>query len=373
MNIKYICKNCGGQASWNQNTNQMCCENCGSQDFSYEVDGKCPICNSNLIYDENRNQIVCSYDHSHELMEFTYDSSDVQNEDLGTFESNTCECEGCGAEIILEPNTAATKCPYCGSNIQITQNIVGEAKPYGIIPFKFNRQEAEQAFQKWCKKGLVTPNRFKIGDRIKDIQPIFIPFWIYDVEGKGDIVFEATKVRTYTRGDYRYKETSYYHCFRNIDAFVEGLPCDASKKMEDDLMDRLEPFDLKELKDFNIGYLSGNLTEKYDYTNEELYNRACKRALNYMVDYASSTVVGYHSCRPINKNLNMKKQKAHYILLPIWTVFYNHDGKEYVFAMNGQTGKVVGKPPISKSKVLGYGAGIATILSILQYIIFFVI
>lgn len=46
------------------------------------------------------------------------------------------------------------------------------------------------------------------------------------------------------------------------------------------------------------------------------------------------------------------------MLLPVWMVYYDYNRKQYTFAMNGQTGKVVGKPPISKAKVAAWFAGI---------------
>ena len=58
---------------------------------------------------------------------------------------------------------------------------------------------------------------------------------------------------------------------------------------------------------------------------------------------------------------------------PIWTVFYTHGDKEYVFAMNGQTGKVVGKPPISFKKVAAVFLGGTTIATLLQYLLFGII
>jgi hypothetical protein len=64
--------------------------------------------------------------------------------------------------------------------------------------------------------------------------------------------------------------------------------------------------------------------------------------------------------------------KSYYVLLPIWMVTYHYRGKDYIFAMNGQTGKVVGKPPISRAKVAGWFGGIAAItLLIFRLVTFF--
>ena len=41
---------------------------------------------------------------------------------------------------------------------------------------------------------------------------------------------------------------------------------------------------------------------------------------------------------------------AKYVLLPVYTFGVKWDGRTYRFAMNGQTGKVVGDIPTSKKK-----------------------
>lgn len=372
MNIRYICDNCGGQATWSAEKGKILCENCNSESFSYQVEEKCPKCGSEILFNDKKGEFYCSSCDFKEIEENIDDLDDgyeYQGDNLGTFESNVCSCDSCGAEIIVEPNTVATKCPFCNSNIQLSQNIVGSAKPYGIIPFKQTKEDAMAAFQKWCKKGLVTPSGFMSADRIQEIKPVYVPFWIYDIEGLGTLQYNAQKVRRYSSGDYDVKEIKHYKCYRSIDAFIDDIPCDASEKMDDKWMDLLEPFDFKELQPFNIGYLSGNLTEKYDFSEEELTNRIFQRANKFFEQYAATSMTEYTSYNIASNDLRLKKKEAHYILLPVWTISYDYNGQKYTFVMNGQTGKVVGKPPISKQKVVIGGVGIFAIMSIIECII----
>ena len=44
----------------------------------------------------------------------------------------------------------------------------------------------------------------------------------------------------------------------------EGVPGDGSKKIEDALMEAIEPFEYREAKPFNMAYLSGCFADKYD-------------------------------------------------------------------------------------------------------------
>ena len=138
-------------------------------------------------------------------------------------------------------------------------------------------------------------------------------------------------------------------------------------------MDLLEPFDMKDSKDFNMGYLSGVLTEKYDFTDKELLQRAYNRSKDYLINYLKEDIKrsGLNLSIVTRDNARMKNKNARYILLPIWMLSYNHKGKDYQFLMNGQTGKVIGKPPLDYFKVFGTGTLLSTILSLIILLIMF--
>ena len=171
MNLRYICQNCGGDTIWDANKAKIICENCGSEVFSYEVEDKCPSCNSELKYNDKESFFYCTncdYKIQEESLETLEQKriSEYKEDDLGTFDSNIYNCSSCGAEIIVEQNTVATKCPFCNSNIQISQNLIGSAKPYGIIPFKQTKEDVQIAFKNWCKKWIMMSKDFLTLDRI---------------------------------------------------------------------------------------------------------------------------------------------------------------------------------------------------------------
>lgn len=376
MNLRYVCQNCGGEANYNERTNTVECQSCGSTNFEYITDEKCPKCNGTLGYNESNNTIYCKecdYKQIEEKQDIpeTDDTTVNRTSKMEEFHSNGVTCTGCGAELIVEPNTASFKCPYCESIINVSTNIVGFAKPDLIIPFKFDLAEAQQKFIKWCKKGFFLKKDFKYADRIQELKPIFIPFWIYDIDSIGSMDIEATKTRHYSKGNYDYTETSYYRCIRDFDVSFNNIPCDASKKMDDKSMDLLEPFDMTEIKDFNLGYLSGVLTEKYDFKDTELLNRAYNRSKNYLVEYLKQDIrrSGLTPSIVSRDNARMKNKNARYILLPIWVFSYNYNGEIRQFLMNGQTGKIIGKPPLNYVKIFGLGSTLGIISSIITMLI----
>lgn len=149
-----------------------------------------------------------------------------------------------------------------------------------------------------------------------------------------------------------------FRCFRNISAKFEKIPADASEKMPDDAMDKLEPFNYNELTAFSMPYLSGYLSERYNYTADQIQERATRRADKYITDIAMSTITGYSSVNIINNDITMRPTGSQYALFPVWVLNYRFNKKNFQFMLNGQTGKIVADRPISGKKAFGFGAGI---------------
>ena len=72
----------------------------------------------------------------------------------------------------------------------------------------------------------------------------------------------------------------------------------------------------------------------------------------------AGTITGYTSVIPYSKQLNVKHGKARYVLLPVWMLHTKYQDKTYVFAMNGQTGKMTGSFPICPKRTAMWFGGI---------------
>ena len=358
---------------------------------------KCPACGGSLHFDGESGKLICDYcDSRYELSQFEEEKEvDFDGEETaevegkgtefssdGTWETesqnskwgsegenlNVYTCPSCGAELICEETTAATSCPYCGNPAVISSKFEGGLKPDYVIPFKLSKEQAVEALNNHYGGKVLLPKAFKDQNHIREIKGVYVPFWLFDADTDGEMSFSASNTRIYRRGDYRITETDHYRVYREGDMSFVKVPVDGSKKMPDDYMDSIEPFNYNELKRFSAAYLPGFMADKYDVESEDAAERANLRCRNTLEAALASTVIGYETVIPTGGNIRLHKGKVHYALLPVWLLSTKWNDKNYLFAMNGQTGKLVGDLPMDKRSFwtwfLGIGVGVGAVLSL---------
>lgn len=326
------------------------------------LDNKCPACNAKVVWNPTEQKFKCEYCASQftleQMQQYNTAASLENNKVDENFAKITSKdgldvyrCKNCGAEIIADQNTTATFCVYCGSTAILKEKIDSGIAPNYIIPFKNEKESTYDAFTKLFKGRPLTPNAFKDVNNIKKISGVYIPFWAYDIKSNGNITFHCEDVRSWNTYDYHYIETTTYSTTVDCDLDFNKVLADGSSRFPDDLMDSLEPFDYGHLVDYNHAYLSGFLAEKYDVNNDVAFTRASQRVMNTSISKARSAC--RHGTAVVSKNdLSIDNKKTYYILLPVWMVSIKYKNKDYIFAMNGDTGKIVGDIPISVGKTI---------------------
>ena len=156
---------------------------------------------------------------------------------------------------------------------------------------------------------------------------------------------------------------SIFDVWRSGTMEFERVPVDGSKKMPDDYMDSIEPFDYAGLKPFSTAYLPGYLADKYDVTAHESMERADRRFRSSAIDQMRRDVSGYETVSQVGDNVRLHRGKVHYALMPVWTLRTKWKNEDYLFMMNGQTGKMVGDLPVSNGKVTALFSVLAVTLS----------
>lgn len=352
-----------------------------------EIAYKCPNCGATLTYSAKDEKMKCEYCDSVfdvETLE-EYDRTLKKEEDKseptweeyhasGTQEENTLfNCQSCGAQLLTDANTVATICPYCGGATVLAGRVSGNLLPDLVIPFKIDINDAKARLKTYCKGKILLPKNFMNDQRLESVTGLYVPFWLFDAKADAESTYNATRVHAYRRGDYNITETMHYLVRRAGEAEFERIPVDGSVKMDDAYMEAIEPFDYKDAVDFATAYLSGYLADKYDVDSKAAMPRANERIKGTASTLLRETVHGYSSVTQRYSHVDLSEGRIRYALLPVWMLSTKYKNETYQFAVNGQTGKLVGKLPVSEGRFWGLTAAIAGAITAIGTVLAFFI
>lgn len=353
---EYKCPCCGGAIEFNSEIQKM----------------KCPYCDSEFEMEALKEYDEALAEEQESNMDWNTGAGSQWQE--GETEGlRSYVCKSCGGEILGDETTAATSCPYCDNPIVMMGQFKGDLKPDYIIPFKKDKDAAKEALKKHYDGKILLPKVFKEENHIEEVKGVYVPFWLFDADANASIRYKATKERSWSDSNYDYTETKYYSVIRGGDIGFDTVPVDGSSKMADDLMESIEPFEFSEAVDFQTAYLAGYLADKYDITDAESVERANQRIRQSTEDTFRETVSGYSTVIAENTWINLQNAQAKYALYPVWLLNTQWKGKKYTFAMNGQTGRMVGDLPVDNKKywllTILFAIGLAAVVFGLSFLI----
>jgi DNA-directed RNA polymerase subunit RPC12/RpoP len=331
--FEYVCPNCGGKLVFDSALQKLKCPYCDSVFADIEAFNR----RDELL--QNGAQENIDWQSTNQTW------SEGEAEDMCVY-----VCNSCGGEIICDTNTAATACPYCSSPVVMAGKLAGDLRPDYIIPFKLSKESAKAALYEHIKGKKLLPKPFRDANHIDEIKGLYVPFWLFEADSDVDASWEGTKVRHWSDSKYDYTETSYYSVYRRGRMGFCNVPVDGSLKIDNNLMESIEPFDFSQAVNFSSTYLSGYYADRYDVAESE-----CETRANYRIGVTSEamlkqTASEYDSLTSESRSVNIDKGITKYVLYPVWFLNTSWNGQNYHFAMNGQTGKMVGNLPMDKKE-----------------------
>ena len=268
-------------------------------------------------------------------------------------------CKSCGAELMTEDTTTATECPYCGSPTILPDRIQGGVKPEKVIPFKVTKEQAQKQFEAYFKGKRLLPNIFlKSRNRIAEMRKLYVPYWLFDCDAQADIVYDAEKRSTERRGDWEITRTKYYLVRRSGRMGFDSIPVDGSEKLDDKITESLEPYDLSAAVPFQPAVLAGAMADHADVDADACEKRAVERVETSVSQAMRDSVTGYSSVSERSRSIHSDNGTATPVLMPVWLITTEKEGKTYTFAINGQTGKLTCDVPADTKKSLLWGGGV---------------
>ncbi len=338
----------------------------------------CPTCNSELSYSAEKQMINCrhcgytqDYDRaSDQIREQSLASaaSAMQSYSPASIQKQVVECESCRAQLMIEQDTVAIRCNFCGSEkvnkAAFNQNLI---QPQGIVPFKIQKREAVDKFKKWIAEGWFRPNALKKLAELGDIQGIYLPFWTYDADSytqwQGEAGFyyyvdvekEDGKIEKERRTRWEWRSGDFNRNFDDV--LILG-----SKGKTREVVEGIFPYELKESVNYNPTLMVGWQAEIYTVDVKEGYKLAEQKMYAELKQQAEKRLGG-DTQRGLRVDADFYDQTFKHLILPVWLCTYKYGDKAYQFAVNGQTGKIEGQKPVSWVKIILLVLFIAAIIA----------
>lgn len=313
---------------------------------------KCPSCGGYLEFDPDGQRFLCPYcSASFNEDELRQQSAAKEEAYASAGNLRSYHCQSCGAEIVTDDTTAATRCYYCHNPVVLTDRLSEAFRPDGVIPFQLDRQAAEKKFSEFVKSKHFIDKAFFTPQQMEDFSGVYYPYWMADFEGEGHLDGTGTRVNVLPSPSKTVTVTRYFDVERDGKISIRNLVRKALSKADGKLSDGIHPYDLSQQKPFSMGYLSGFLAEKRDVEASNVQPDMLQEAKGYAQDMLTTsdeydTLKGEATFQPT-------RTRMRYMLLPAWVLTYKGgtNGEPYYYMMNGQTGAVCGKLPLKKGKL----------------------
>jgi DNA-directed RNA polymerase subunit RPC12/RpoP len=342
------------------------------------TDKKCPNCGATVVYDPETLAMSCPFcGYSRQLPKPEDNGQDVEELDFSSAKNResldwgkakkSLVCKNCGAETIMDEADTAQCCPYCGSTqVMPVDNDEDVVAPGGVVPFEITKEKAAQLFKGWMKGKLFAPNEAKKSCEAKNFSGIYLPYWTYDSQTTSPYEIRLG----FDKKDKDGNVTTTYRTYRGIyERFIDDETVYASKKTTNRFIKEASKFDFSKLRKYSPEFIAGFLAERYTVGLDEGWETAkdqIRKKLKSEIGQMEKKKRRADSISKVDFATSYANVTFKYVLAPIWIANFKFKDKVYNLVVNGQTGKISGKSPISPIKV-----AIAIIIAIIVLVVLF--
>ncbi len=305
----------------------------------------CRNCGGNVTFDIESQDLSCKFCSCH-FDPYLYEDKSKDALEEKQFQATIFTCPQCGGQLLSTENASAAFCSFCGASTILFSRLTKENKPGYIIPFKITKDNCKTIYDNALKNALYAPKELKKPDNVNGFRGIYMPHWSYYIRQKGLYCFDAKL--TYGMDNVTYVD--YYRLHGHVNAYYKGITHDASSSFSDQISEVLHPYNLNDLKVFTPGYLSGFYADTSDippYIYQKDAEAQAIRASQRRMEIAYAPMV----CENVG-SLNVETKRVDNMLFPVWFLSYRYHDRIAYAAINGQTGKLAASIPISISNYL---------------------
>ena len=333
----------------------------------------CPACGAEAHWDPGKQALVCPYCDTvspahieeaegrikeHDLVTALRELPDSQRGWRG--DKVSVRCQSCQAISVFDREKVASRCDFCGSAQMIPyEQTKAPITPESVLPFKLDQGGVRDCIRRWYGSRWFAPNRFKKAALTDELHGIYLPYWTFDAQVNAqwtamsgyyyytNETYRDSQGRTQTR---RVRHTRWAPSSGYLEHFFDDELVPASRGANEKLLREVEPFPTKELSPYAAQYVAGWVVEQYQLDLIGAAQRSRERMEREIERMCASQVPG-DTHRNLNVNAQFSRQTFKHVLLPVWLVSYNYGAKSYQVLVNGYTGEIAGKYPLSFFKI----------------------
>ncbi len=337
---KFHCPACGAEAEWNPAKQALVCPFCGTV---------APAQVDQVTGEIKEHDLVTA------LREFAQDRRGWKTDRLYV------KCQSCHAISVFEPGRVAQRCDFCGSPAIVPyQEIKAPIQPESLLPFKLAEAAVRDSIHQWYRTRWFAPNRLKAAALTDTVRGIYLPYWTFDAQAHADWAAESG-YHYYTTETYRdangqtqtrqVQHTRWVPSSGAVDHFFDDELVCASVGVNPGLLRQIEPFPTKELVAYSPNYLAGWVVEQYQIDLIAAAQQSRARMDAELRNLCAAQVPGdtYRNLRVWSRYAS---QTFKHILVPVWLLSFNYGSKSFQAVINGYTGQIAGKYPVSWVKIL---------------------
>jgi len=229
------------------------------------------------------------------------------------------ECPNCGAKVVIDAGEIGETCGFCSAKVVSRDFVTQDAFPEVIIPFFLTREEAIQQLLTWVEKNSKRQEANVVRSHINELAGYYLPYQLV----KGPVYCRVNRDGTDRE----------YSC----DGFLDGIAVNASKQLDNQVLDGMEPFDWEGAKPFSFAYIAGHKAKLQDVTEAELQKRVLEEAVEDFMPKIERTMQ--------TTGITIVPELGQTISVPALLPAYILNCGNIHATVNGQTGRVaVGSP-----------------------------
>lgn len=353
---KHPCAACGAQAEWNPAKQLLVCPFCGTA-APFTIDAA-----SGALVENDLTKAL----------------RELPDDARGWLaQKRTVQCQSCKAVSVFDPERVGQNCDFCGSPALVDYSeIKAPIRPQALLPFKIPESQVREQIRRWYASKWLAPGSLKKRALVDRVRGVYIPYWTFDAhaacpwEAEAGHYYYTTETYRDNRGRTGTRQVQHVRwepASGEVRHFFDDEPVPGTHGVSTALLEKVQPFPTAELVAYDTAFLSGFVVEHYQVVLLDAAQNSQAAMTRKLHELCAREIPG-DTYRNLQIHPVFSGQTFKHILVPVWLLSYLYGTKSYQVVVNGSTGRMAGKYPLSPWKI-----AFLVLLAILALIIFVIV